>query len=186
MANFTQKAIEASFWKLLNERPLSKITVKDIVDDCGINRNSFYYHFEDLPSLIKSMLKSSIDGLIASYPKFDSFQDCMNHTIRFFISNRRAFLHIYNSVNRDIFEQYLWDACKYCVSSYIDICITDKKINDSDKNIIISFYKCLLYGQMSAWFAIGMKDDITDEYNRFLELSSGIMDDMIQKSENKK
>lgn len=37
MPNFTKKAIEASFLKLLNERPLSKITVKDVVTDCGIN-----------------------------------------------------------------------------------------------------------------------------------------------------
>ena len=41
MANFTEKAIKASFLKLLNERPLTKITVRDIVEDCGINRNSF-------------------------------------------------------------------------------------------------------------------------------------------------
>ena len=38
MANFTKKAIADSFIKLLTERPLSQITVKDIVADCGINR----------------------------------------------------------------------------------------------------------------------------------------------------
>ena len=43
MANFTKKAIRDSLVKLLNEKPLSKITVRDIVDDCGVNRNTFYY-----------------------------------------------------------------------------------------------------------------------------------------------
>ena len=52
MANFTEKAIKASFLKLLNERPLTKITVRDIVEDCGINRNSFYYHYRDIPALL--------------------------------------------------------------------------------------------------------------------------------------
>ncbi|MBR5944301.1 MAG: TetR family transcriptional regulator, partial [Lachnospiraceae bacterium] len=52
MANFTQKAIKESFIKLLNEKPLNKISVKDIVEECGINRNSFYYHFQDIPTLI--------------------------------------------------------------------------------------------------------------------------------------
>lgn len=51
MPDFTERAIKASFMKLLNERPLNKITVKDIADDCGISRNSFYYHFEDVPRL---------------------------------------------------------------------------------------------------------------------------------------
>ena len=45
MASFTRKAIMTVFLNLLDERPLSKITVKDIVDACGINRNTFYYHF---------------------------------------------------------------------------------------------------------------------------------------------
>ena len=57
MASFTRKAIMASFVKLLEERPLSKVTVKDIVEDCGINRNTFYYHFEDIPSLIEAIVR---------------------------------------------------------------------------------------------------------------------------------
>ena len=39
VTSLTKRAIRASFLKLLNERPLNKITVKDIVEDCGINRN---------------------------------------------------------------------------------------------------------------------------------------------------
>ena len=49
MANFTKKAIKETFVELLEEHPLSDITIKDIVEKCGINRNSFYYHYHDLP-----------------------------------------------------------------------------------------------------------------------------------------
>ena len=42
MQNLTRKAIMDSFVKLLNERPLHRITVKNIVEDSGVNRNSFY------------------------------------------------------------------------------------------------------------------------------------------------
>ena len=55
MANFTSKAIKESFIKLLNEKPMNKISVKDIVEDCGINRNSFYYHFQDIPTLLEEI-----------------------------------------------------------------------------------------------------------------------------------
>ena len=51
MAGFAKKAIRDSFIKLLNERPLSQITVRDIVDDCGVNRNTFYYYFQDISQL---------------------------------------------------------------------------------------------------------------------------------------
>ena len=50
MMNRTKDAIVAAFGELLTERPLSKITVKDIVDRCEISRNTFYYHFEGIPS----------------------------------------------------------------------------------------------------------------------------------------
>ena len=56
MTQFTSKAIEESFIRLLNERPLDKITIKDIVDDCGISRNTFYYHFQDMVDLVEWML----------------------------------------------------------------------------------------------------------------------------------
>ena len=55
MSSFTKKAIVESFLKLLKEKPVEKITIKDIVEDCGINRNTFYYHFDDIPSLMEEI-----------------------------------------------------------------------------------------------------------------------------------
>ena len=59
MAGFAKKAIRDSFIKLLNERPLSQITVRDIVDACGVNRNTFYYYFQDIPQLVETDRKST-------------------------------------------------------------------------------------------------------------------------------
>ena len=64
MANFTKKAIKESFIKLLNERPMNKISVKDIVEDCGINRNSFYYHFQDIPALLEEIVTENTVEII--------------------------------------------------------------------------------------------------------------------------
>ena len=58
MSSFTRKAIIEAFVKLLNERPLNKITIKDIVEECGINRNTFYYHFRDVPDLIEASART--------------------------------------------------------------------------------------------------------------------------------
>lgn len=66
LANFTQKAIRASFIKLLNQKPLSQITIKDIVDDCGVNRNTFYYYFQDLPDLVETITKEEAQRVISA------------------------------------------------------------------------------------------------------------------------
>ena len=57
MPNFTEKAIKVSFMKLLNAQPLNQISVRDIVEECGINRNSFYYHYQDIPALIEEIVE---------------------------------------------------------------------------------------------------------------------------------
>lgn len=61
MTHFTSKAIEESFIRLLNGRPLDKITIKDIVDDCGISRNTFYYHFQDITALLQHILNADVE-----------------------------------------------------------------------------------------------------------------------------
>lgn len=50
MSNLTERAIKEAFIKLLGEKPLAQISVRMIVEECGINRNSFYYHFQDIPT----------------------------------------------------------------------------------------------------------------------------------------
>ena len=75
MANFTEKAIKASFLKLLNERPLTKITVRDIVEDCGINRNSFYYHYRDIPALLEELITEQADNIMKKYPPISSLEE---------------------------------------------------------------------------------------------------------------
>ena len=41
------------FKNLLLKKPLTKITVGDIAEECGINRMTFYYHFKDIYDLVE-------------------------------------------------------------------------------------------------------------------------------------
>ena len=75
MALLTQKVIKEAFWKLLSEKSFSKITVKDIVEICGINRNSFYYHFADIPSLARECVMDYI-GAVVDHNDKASIEEC--------------------------------------------------------------------------------------------------------------
>ena len=52
MSQVTKRALAASLIKLLSQKPLDKVTVKDIIEDCGVNRQTFYYHFKDIYDLV--------------------------------------------------------------------------------------------------------------------------------------
>ena len=68
MSSSTKKAIIESFLYLASKKPLEKITVRDIVDDCGINRNTFYYHFQDIFAVLEEICLSGARHLNADLP----------------------------------------------------------------------------------------------------------------------
>lgn len=63
MPSFTKKAILESFLHLLGKKPIDKITVRDIVDDCGINRNTFYYYFQDIYAVLEDLIHSLFEQI---------------------------------------------------------------------------------------------------------------------------
>lgn len=182
MANFTKKAIKDTFIELLSERLLSQITVKDIVERCGINRNSFYYHFRDIPSLIEEIVIEEVDRIIAKYPTLDSLEMAFNAAIDFAEKNRRAILHIFNSINRDIFEQYLWKVCDYIVVSFCKTVFAEQPVSDDDREIIIQFYKAQCFGMVIDWLSSGMKEDVYHKIHRICELQKGMIEETIRRS----
>ncbi|MDE5722078.1 MAG: TetR/AcrR family transcriptional regulator [Clostridia bacterium] len=183
MPNFTKNAIKASFLKLLNERPLNKITIKDIVTDCGINRNSFYYHYQDIPALLEEIIREESDRIIKQYPTISSFEECLKISVEFALQNKKAVFHIYNSLNRDIFERYLWEACRYVVTTYISTAFGVYNVSETDRDIIIKYYKCEIFGQVSEWLDSGMKEDILAVNNRLCELRKGMVEELFKRSE---
>ena len=66
MSSFTKKAITEAFLRLIGKKTLEKITVRDIVDECGINRNTFYYHFQDMYAVLEGLCSDVIEQLPAN------------------------------------------------------------------------------------------------------------------------
>ena len=63
MPQFTKKAIIDSVLRLGAEKPINKVTVKDVVNDCGITRNTFYYYFRDIYDVLESVLNAEVGKL---------------------------------------------------------------------------------------------------------------------------
>ncbi|MGN0517400.1 MAG: TetR/AcrR family transcriptional regulator [Acutalibacteraceae bacterium] len=185
MPGFTRKAIKESFLKLLNQKSLNQITVKDIVEDCGINRNSFYYHFADIPTLLGEIIAEEAKRIINEYPTIDSIEDALKVAIKFALDNKRAVYHIYNSSNRDMYIQHMMGVCEYVVTTYINTVFPDLEISQDDKNIIIRFYKCECFGQIIDWLNSGMKEDILKSFTRLCELRHGMVEEMISRCAKK-
>lgn len=170
MANFTRKAIKETFLELLEERPLADITVKDIVEKCGINRNSFYYHYQDLPALLEEIVREDTEAIIRKYPNVSSIVECYDALTEFVTTRRRAIMHIYRSVNREMFETYLMQVSEYFVRSYVDTALVNQEIPQEDRQTIIDYYKCVGFGLVIDWLNNGMSADRAKSIRRMFLL----------------
>ena len=65
MAEDMRETIANAAKTLLFDKKVRKLTVKDIVEECHITRQTFYYHFEDIPDLLAWTLRRNFDRVIA-------------------------------------------------------------------------------------------------------------------------
>ena len=97
----TRKMFAASLKGFMEKKPLSKITVSEIVNDCGVNRKTFYYHFEDIYALLKWMLEQEALEVIK---QFDLLVDCREvvlFVMNYVRQNKHLLCCAYDSMGRD-------------------------------------------------------------------------------------
>ena len=185
MANFTREAIQNAFMKLLNEKPFKEIAVLDIVKECGISRNTFYYHFKDIPEVVESLARQYADSIIDANPHIESIADCINTVVDSWLDNKRAVLPMYKSVNRYIFEKYQWKACEYAVVSYLDTIASNVDLTDADRRILLNYMKSVCFGIVMFWLENNLDKKIRSDMQRICEIKQGDVQQLIEKFSRK-
>lgn len=177
MPNFTKIAIQQSFLRLLSQRPITKITVKDIVEDCGINRNSFYYHFQDLPQLLETVIIESADEIISRIPESFSLEEGLTTVLERLVENKRAIRNIWASPDRAFYEQNLMRVCNYVVSRYIACRSVDllRTLPEEELALLVDFCQCELFGQVTNWLNQNMVYDIVAHVQALCRLFEAVL-----------
>ena len=165
--------IMTSFLKLLNEKPFDKITVREITQDCGINRNTFYYYFQDIYDLLECVLDTATTRAMERKIEYNGWEDGFLKSIEFARKNRRAIYHIYKSVNRDMLDKYLGDVAERVMLATIRRQTEGLEVREDDVLLLASFYKHALVGCIIEWLNSGMKGTPDADLRRIGELLDG-------------
>lgn len=181
MPPFAKREIKNSFIKLLTERPISQITVKDIVEDCGVNRNSFYYHFQDIPSLLEEIIVEMTAKVIENLPEESTFEEKVTVALQEINLNKRMIYHIYGSSNREFYEKQLMKICEHVTRTYIRSREYSERVDSKDLEFVISYLKCELFGQLIDWLNHDMSYDIVEHSRILCRMFAGSMRMVCQK-----
>ena len=181
MPPFAKREIKNSFIKLLTERPISQIIVKDIVEDCGVNRNSFYYHFQDIPSLLEEIIVEMTAKVIENLPEESTFEEKVTAALQEINLNKRMIYHIYGSSNREFYEKQLMKICEHVTRTYIRSREYSERVDSKDLEFVISYLKCELFGQLIDWLNHDMSYDIVEHSRILCRMFAGSMRMVCQK-----
>lgn len=170
---YTRKMIREAFIKMLNERPLNKITVKAIVTACGINRNTFYYYYTDVYAVLSEIFQTELQTAIDEYNDTLSWEEGFLVAAKFALKNKTAIYHVFNSMQREELEKYIYNVSGNVMIRYVDKVIDGISASSGDKKLIASFYQCALTEMVLRWIASGMKENPDTIIRRIGQLFDG-------------
>lgn len=159
MSQVTKRALEASLKNLLLKKPLDKITINDITEDCGINRMTFYYHFKDIYDLIEWCCVEDAKKALEGKKTYDTWQQGFLQIFEAVLDNKPFILNVYHSVSREQVEIYLYKLTYDLLIGVVEEKSVGMNVREEDKRFIADFYKYAFVGLMLDWVRHDMKGD---------------------------
>ena len=169
MSDLTKQALIASFKKLLETEPFDKITISDITNDCGLSRQTFYYHFRDIFDMIRWIYNSESLNEIGGRGGYGTWQDKIRELFDYTLNNKSLILGTFNSKCRnDLVGYYMYVSIRK-ISDIVEM-KSDGDIAEKDKKFIASVYAYAFVGIMVDWISDGMKESSEEMVDRVYKI----------------
>lgn len=181
--NYTKNLIKQEFIKLLNKKSLHNITVTEIAKQCKIERKTFYYHYENLPQLVKDIFDEELEDVIKEFNETLSWEESFISAEKFILDNKKVVKHMYESDYKIELEKYIFSISGEIMRKYVRRVAKDTKAQEIDIKLIAYFYQCAFSSSLIQWVATDMKTDPKVVTRRLGELMDGNILESLKRSE---
>lgn len=154
----TKKAIAKSIKELMKKKNLQKISVADIVQNCGINRQTFYYHFKDKYDLVNWIFYSEVVASVTQEKKYGDWSEAMLDVLNVMKEEQDFYTGALNLTGQNAFQDYFFEVTRALVKEIIDTLAEGGGMEEKDRNFIAEFYTYGLVGTVVEWARGGMKE----------------------------
>ena len=186
MATATKYALAAALKKMMGVKPIDKITVKDLVEICGVNRQTFYYHFDDVYDLLEWIFEEDANKVLPHKVVYENWQDDVIRFMNHLKDNSTYVLNVYNSNRRLHMLQYIKNKAKLYVREYADITSVGMNVDRQDYEFVIEFCADGIVALTSRWLDKGMELPEGMDEDRFLKLLNNCIENLLMRFENEK
>ncbi len=159
--------LAASLKKHMGKEPLSKITISEIIADCGVNRKTFYYHFENIYTLLKWMLEQEAIEVVKQFDLLVNPQEAISFVMDYVEANKHILNCAYDSMGRDELKHFFYQDFIELVHSILDQAEKELNISVDEpfKMFLADFLTEALAGSLISYF----KSKNTDNREEILQ-----------------
>ncbi len=183
-SNITKLALANALKNLMVKKSFSKISVSDIVDDCGLTRQSFYYHFKDKYDLMNWIYYTETVRFMSNYDTVEHWTDGLKDLCYYMRGNKVFYSNALNTTGQNSFPEYLQGYI-----SNISISAIENMLNmnfDHEKwGFTVDFFTTAFVGLIVRWANNGMKEDPTEYIAQIRGIFDGSLFHELENEANK-
>lgn len=157
----------------MEKMSFDKITVKDIVDDCDVSRNTFYYNYRDIFAVIEDLFEKESSEIVQNTGGDQSWQSALFEICSFLQKYKSAVFSMYGSSRRDFLVGLIRKLIRAMINSAVDSASAGFKLSPEDRALIADFYCGAVEGFVLRWLDNRMKDDVFSVISRAEKVFDG-------------
>lgn len=166
--NTTKKLLTNSLKKLMTKKPLEKISIREITENCGLNRQTFYYHFTDIYDQLDWLYAQEIITLFANYKGTKLWKEGLLKFFNYCRDNREVCLCILKSLSRKNFFKYFYNDVYEIFKGTIDTLCKELDMSDEYKKLLTQYY-VFSFGSVTENWIYGNIDQSPEELIEFID-----------------
>ena len=181
-SQLTKEKIQAALWQILPDKPLGEITVKEVVDLCGISRQTFYYHFQDLYGVVSWQFQTMSEETL-EYLKEADDQDrhrVLELLVEKMRENKPLLLNIYRAFPRSYLERYLIRWSQPFIRQQIQERGKGYQLKEGAAEFLIDLYSLSVASVLLNWLDKGMPSGMVERLDFFHIMMDKGLDDALR------
>lgn len=159
VSNLTKKELGRALKELMNTKPLSKITVAMVCEQCDLNRQTFYYHFQDIYECLGYIYQTEVIEKLPEFESLNQWPPRFLSILKYIEQNKVFCLNTFNSLGRDHLEMFLTEVSFTMIDTGIQQIASNVEIEEEQLKFIINFYAIAFSGLVIQWLTHGCRDN---------------------------
>ena len=153
----TKQALANALKQLLQKKQITKITINDIAEACGISRMTFYYHFKDIYDLADWTLQETLHTAIADNRTHDNWQQGFLNLLDVLKAHQPLILNVYRAIDREQVERYMRREVEALLLPVVEEQAAGLQISEKGKHMVAIFYTYAFMGIVLEWIQRNMQ-----------------------------